>query len=219
MTAEEFIKNNPFPKNGAEINDRLVKEIKDPSKKKYYKKNVYRLFKNNARIIFLVWKQYNYNQELSSIMSFVYEGIEKAANEYKVGSKKPFYSYAMTHIRGLLQNHYNYNESLIHIPVKKKKELEHDISDIDSIAEYHIHDESEYEYEENMIDFIFAEFEKQPISEKIKEDLYITKLAKTMSVNEIADETGLGVGKIRNTIKRTIPKLRKFYDNKLKDMV
>ena len=40
MTPEEFINKHPFPKNGAEINNALVRAIKDPTQSKFKEKNL-----------------------------------------------------------------------------------------------------------------------------------------------------------------------------------
>jgi hypothetical protein len=211
MTPEDFIKNNPFPKNGTEINNALVRDIQDPRKKSKYKENVQKLLKNNARVIYLVWKQYNYNQSIGSIMSFVYEGIEVTAREYKIGSAKPYYSYLMTYVRGLLQKYYNYNESLVHVPVMKKKDFSVDLTEINNVSEFVAHSDGVDPMEEEMDDLL-AEYGSQKLPEKIREDFEITKLSRYMTVKEISDRTGLGIGKIRNIIKRTVPRLRNFYN-------
>jgi len=121
MTPEDFIKDNPFPENGKEINNLLVRAIQDPEKASMRQKNLELLLKNNARLVYMVYHQYNYNQDLGSIMSFVYEGISKATETFDPDVGMPFYHYAVQTIRGLLQNWYNYHNDLIHIPVMKKK--------------------------------------------------------------------------------------------------
>jgi len=210
MTPEEFIKNHPFPKNGTEINNRLVTEIQDPNKAHKYKENVQNLLRNNARVIYLVFKQFNYNQTLASIMSFVYEGIEFTAREYRVGSPKPYYSYLMSYVRGLLQKHYNYNEHLVHVPVMKKKKVSVDLTEINNVSEFITSSDGVDPMEEEMDDLL-KEYGLQKLPERIREDFEITKLSRYMSVKEISEKTGLGMGKIRNIIKRTIPRLKNFY--------
>ena len=93
MTPEEFIKRHPFPSNGAEINDILVKDIQDPSKKDQKDANLKKLLENNARLVYLIYYQYNYNQPLASIMSFTYEGLCKSTDEsyVSVALHKPSY--------------------------------------------------------------------------------------------------------------------------------
>jgi hypothetical protein len=56
-------------------------------------------------------------------MSFTFEGLCKATETYDPGIGMPFYHYAMQTTRGLLQNWYNYNNDLIHVPVMKKKDV------------------------------------------------------------------------------------------------
>ena len=136
MTPEEFIKRHPFPPNGAEINDKLVKDIQNPSKQDERDSNLQRLLENNARLIYLIYYQYNYNQTLASIMSFTFEGLCKATETYDPGIGMPFYHYAMQTTRGLLQNWYNYNNDLIHVPVMKKKDVKIDYSDINDYNEH-----------------------------------------------------------------------------------
>lgn len=215
MTPEQFIKQNPNPPNIEQVNNDLVKLIQDPAQAKFYKKNVYKLFKANARLIYVVYRQYNYNQSLSSIMSFVYEGIEATAKEYKLGSKKPYYSYAISYIRGLLQKYYNYNESLVHVPVMKKKKISHEYAEINNYNEheYLVHDDDSSVADD--LDNLFKEYESQPLTAKQKQELEIVKMSRNMNIKEISEKTKLGIGKIRNIIKKTTPKLKNFYNKNL----
>lgn len=218
MTPEEFIKNNPFPKNGLQINNDLVKAIQDPKQAHNYKKNAYKLLKNNARLIYQVYKQFNYNQPLSSIMSFIYEGILTTSKEYRIGSPKPYYSYLMTYVRGLLQKHYNYNHNLIHVPVMKKKVTEIDVTEITNVGEHTYLEYREGEPMNEELDLLFDEYEMQKLPVKQRDDFEILKLSRSMTVKEISQKTGLGIGKIRNIVKRTVPRLQNFYKNKLSKM-
>lgn len=214
MTPELFIKNNPNPPNVAQVNINLVKLIQDPSQIKFRKKNVYKLFKANARLIYVVFRQYNYNQSLGSIMSFVYEGIEATAMEYKIGSKKPYYSYAVSYIRGLLQKYYNYNESLVHVPVMKKKNIPLEYSEINNFSEHEYLSNEDSPIMDDL-ENLFKEYEHQPLTSKQKEELEIVKMSRTMNIKEISEKTKLGIGKIRNIIKKTTPKLASFYSKNL----
>ncbi len=212
MNVDDFIKKNPFPKNGTSINNDLIKKIQDPSQESNYKNNCYKLLKNNARIIYVIWRQYSYNKTLADIMSFVYEGIRTTSKEYKLGSNKPYYAYLVTYVRGLLQKDYNYKESIIHVPVMKKKKVELDIEEISTLSDFSfisINKGSE-SISEDLDDLLFL-YERQNLPQKIREDFEILKLSKSMNIKEISERTNIGVGKVRNIIKRTIPRLQTFY--------
>jgi len=225
MTPEEFIKNNPFPKNGAEINNRLVREIQDPTKAKYYSQNLERLLKNNARLIYVIYMQYNYNQSLGSIMGFVFEGLKKATDTYDFAIGMPFYHYAIQTTRGLLQNYYNYNEDLVHTPVMKKykvdkktnkgKGIKHEYSDINDYVEHQHLLEDETDSLSTEINMIIGEYEKTNLSEQAKEELNILKLYRESTQNDttlkdLSEKTKINTVKLRKIIDKTALKLRKF---------
>jgi len=216
MTPEEFIKKHPFPKNGAEINQQLVRDIQDPQKENLKEDNLVKLLENNARLIYLIYHQYNYNQELGSIMSFVYEGLRKACDTYDPNVGMPFYHYAVQTIRGLLQNHYNYNNDLIHIPVMKRKNVKYEYADVNDYSEYSGFGVSELDEEENTpvseLDMLIIEYENQPnISEQSKSDLEIVKMYRQFTLKDISEKTGINTVKIRKVIDRTVIRLQKFY--------
>ena len=216
MTPEEFIKKHPFPKDGAEINQRLVRDIQDPSKEASKEANLGKLLENNARLIYLIYHQYNYNQELGSIMSFVYEGLKKACDTYDPDVGMPFYHYAVQTIRGLLQNHYNYNNDLIHVPVMKRKNVNFDYADVNDYSEYQGFGVSEIDEEEQSpsseLDMLITEYENQPnLSEQSKTDLDIVKLYRTHTLKDISEQTGINTVKVRKIIDRTVVRLQKYY--------
>jgi len=221
MTPEEFIKRNPFPKNGAEINKQLVRDIQDPSKAAHKTKNLNKLLKNNARLIYVIYRQYNYAQTLSSIMSFVFEGLKKATETYDFEVGMPFYHYAVQTIRGLLQNYYNYNNDLIHIPVMKKKKknkktnkeewIKVEYSDINDYLEHqYIHNNDEESLSAEM-DMLIEEYESQTLSIQTKEDLSILKMYRQSTLKDLSNKTGINTVKLRKIIDKTTSKLRKFY--------
>ncbi len=232
MTPEEFIKNNPFPANGAEINDRLVRDIQDPKKVDQKQKNLERLFKNNARLVYMIYHQYNYNQELGSIMSFVYEGLCKATETFDPDVGMPFYHYAVQTIRGLLQNWYNYHNDLIHIPVMKKKvvkkvdengevienePMKYDYTDINDFTEHQHCDDAhavvqpEDDSITNELDQILEEFKLHPsTTERALEDLDMFIMYRKHTLKEISQKTGINTVRIRKMIDRTIDRLRRF---------
>lgn len=233
MTPQEFIDNNPFPKNGEALNNQLVKDIQDPAKAAFKQKNLYKLLKNNARLIYVIYYQYNYNQSLASIMSFAYEGLRKATATFDptVGTK--FYQYAVGTIRGILQNYYNYNDSLIHIPVKKKRKVDkstnketgikHDFCDVNDYSEseyQHISTLEREDEEETLSDeltMILAEYEGQAsLSNDVKEEIEIFKMARKYTLKDISSKTGINTVRLRKMLDDIIFRLRKFY-NKLRD--
>jgi RNA polymerase sigma factor (sigma-70 family) len=221
MTPEEFIKKHPFPKNGAEINDRLVKAIQDPKLEGQKEANLKKLLENNARLIYLIYHQYNYNQELGSIMSFVYEGLRKASAHFDPNVGMPFYHYAVQTIRGLLQNHYNYNNDLIHIPVMKRKTVKYEYADVTDYSEYQglaSVDLNDVEEPISELDMLITEYENQEnITEQSKSDLEIIKLYRNHTLKDISEKTGINTVKLRKIIDKTIVKLQKFYAKLNKD--
>lgn len=232
MTPEEFIKNNPFPPNGAEINDRLVRDIQDPTKADKKTKNMELLLKNNARLIYMVYNQYNYNQELGSIMSFVYEGLVKATETFDPDVGMPFYHYAVQTIRGLLQNWYNYHNDLIHIPVMKKKPIKtldergqvvekvpvkYDYTDINDFTEHqHCDDDhavvqAEDDSISHELNQILVEFTNHPnTTERVLEDLEMFNMYRKYTLKEISQKTGINTVRIRKMIDRTTERLKRF---------
>ena len=216
MTPEEYINKHPFPKNGAEINDRLVRDIKDPTKEAFKAANLEKLLQNNARLIYLVYRQYNYNQELSSIMSFVYEGLTKAVDTFKPDIGMPFYHYAMRTIRGLLQNYYNYNHDLIHIPVMKKKDIKYDYADINDFNEhYYGIDESTLEDDSNLSDElsnVITEYESRAsFSDKTELEFEMLKKSRGMTLKALSDETGYKTAKLRKMIDSATDRLKRYH--------
>ena len=229
MTPEEFIRNNPFPEEkgvGEAINNQLVKDINDPTKKELIDRNLYKLLKNNARLIYMVYHQYNYNQSLSSIMSFLYEGLKKSATSFDptVGTK--FYQYAVQTTRGLLQNYYNYNDDLIHIPVKKRKVVDkftgessgvsHDFCDVNDYSESQYLnsyvDNEEPESLSNELDMIITEYENQPnLTADILEELEIFKMARHGTLKDVATKTGKNTVKLRKILDNITLRLKKHY--------
>lgn len=213
MTPEEFIKRNPFPSNGAKINEILVKEIQDQSKAHVRRRNLYKLLKNNARLIYIIYRQYNYGQTLSSIMSFVYEGLKKSTETYDTKVGMPFYHYAVQTIRGLLQNYYNYNEALIHVPVMKRKSVKVEYSDVNDFLEHQYVDNHDSNSLSSEMDMIIEEYECQCISSQAKEDLAILKLYREHTLKSISQKIGINTVKLRKMIDRATTKLRKFRVN------
>ena len=215
MTPEEFIKKHPFPKDGAEINNRLVRDIQDPALEHKKEANLNKLLENNARLIYLIYHQYNYNQELGSIMSFVYEGLRKASMHFDSRVGMPFYHYAVQTIRGLLQNHYNYNNDIIHIPVMKRKLVKYEYADVTDYAEYQgfaSADSLEGDEPVAELDMLIIEYENQPnLSAQSKEDLELIKLYRNHNLKDISIKTGINTVKLRKVIDKTIIKLQKFY--------
>ncbi len=130
LDAMEFISKNPFPEDGKEQTKEIVKLLKTLEGPEYEKMKM-KLFKVNAATVYLTFKQHSYNQNLDSIMSFMWEGLDYCIKNYDLESIKPFYSYWMSYVRGLLQKHYNYNETLVHVPVMKKKQTVNEFSSID----------------------------------------------------------------------------------------
>ncbi len=223
MTPEEFINKHPFPKNGAEINDMLVRELKDPTKSHLKQINLEKLLKNNARLIYLVYKQHNYNQELSSIMSFVYEGLNKSIDTFNPDIGMPFYHYAMRTTRGLLQKYYNYNNDLIHIPVMKKKLVKYDYADINDFNEHQNNvDEFLVEEKSNLsdeLDNIIIEYEARNVknSKNIRE-LEMLKKSRLMTLKALSDETGYTTTRIRKMINNASERLKKYHKKYKKDI-
>lgn len=231
MTPEEFIKNNPFPENGKEINDQLVRAIQDPTQSHLKQKNLELLLKNNARLVYMVYHQYNYNQDLGSIMSFVYEGIVKATDTFDPKVGMPFYHYAVQTIRGLLQNWYNYHNDLIHIPVMKKKPitevdpngnvvetpaLKYDYTDINDFTEHQHCDDTfavvqpDDDSITHELDEIIKEFVNHPnTTEKALEDLEMFTLYRKYTLKEISEIKQINTVKIRKMIDRTIERLKR----------
>ena len=235
MTPKEFIKNNPFPPNGEAINNQLVKDIQDPNKAAYKQRNLNRLLKNNARLIYVVYHQYNYNQSLGSIMSFVYEGLKKATETFVPSMKTKFYMYAIQTIRGILQNYYNYNEELIHIPVKKKAKVDkqdnmetgikHEFCDVNDYSELQyqniaslVHN-GEEETLSDELTMVITEYENKPdISEDVKAEIEIFKMARMHTLKDISSKTGINTVRLRKIIENITTKLKKFYVKMQKDL-
>lgn len=223
MTPEEYINKHPFPKNGAEINDKLVRDIKDPTKEEFKAANLEKLLQNNARLIYLVYRQYNYNQELSSIMSFVYEGLTKSVNTFNPNIGMPFYHYAMSTIRGLLQNYYNYHNDLIHIPVMKKNDIKYEYADINDFNEHQYGiDESTIEDDNNLSDEmnnLIIEYESRAtFSDKTGLEFEMLKKSRGITLKALGDETGYKTAKLRRMIDNAVDRLKKYHKRYMEDI-
>lgn len=223
MTAEEFINKNPFPKNGSQLNLELVQAIQDPDKIDSREANLEKLLKNNARLIYLVYRQHNYNQELSSIMSFVYEGLRKAVDTFKPEVGMPFYHYAIRTIRGLLQNYYNYNHDIIHIPVMRKKDIKYEYSDINDFNEHQYGiDKNTLEDEGNLsneLSNIISEYEAiATLTNRNREELDMLKRSRGVTLKALSDETGHKPAKLRKMIDTATEKIRRYYIRYKKDI-
>ena len=201
----------------------LVRELKDPTKSHLKQINLEKLLKNNARLIYLVYKQHNYNQELSSIMSFVYEGLNKSIDTFNPDIGMPFYHYAMRTTRGLLQKYYNYNNDLIHIPVMKKKLVKYDYADINDFNEHQNNvDEFLVEEKSNLsdeLDNIIIEYEARNVknSKNIRE-LEMLKKSRLMTLKALSDETGYTTTRIRKMINNASERLKKYHKKYKKDI-
>jgi RNA polymerase sigma factor (sigma-70 family) len=223
MTPEEYINKHPFPENGAQINLELVKAIQDPEQGDSRESNLEKLLQNNARLIYLVYRQHNYNQELSSIMSFVYEGLRKSVDTFKPEVGMPFYHYAMRTIRGLLQNYYNYNHDMIHIPVMRKKDIKYEYADINDFNEHQYGiDESTLEDDGNLSDElsnIISEYEaRATLNKRSREELDMLKRSRGMTLKALGDETGYKPAKLRKMIDTATEKVQRYYIRYKKDI-
>lgn len=230
MTTEKFIKNHPFPKNGAEINNKLVRAIQDPTQQHMRHHNLELLFKNNARLVYMIYYQFNYGQDIASVMSFVYEGIVKATETFDSDIGVPFYHYAVQTIRALLQHWYNYNSELIHIPVIKKRSIDntnynanangvftYDYVEIDDFIEHeHCCDiyavnQLEEESSTSELDQIIKEFTHHPnTTKKALEELELFNMYRKYTLKEISQRKKINVIKIRKMINQTIERLKNF---------
>lgn len=214
MTAEQFIRSNPFPKNGAEINKQLVTLIQDPSKAHQKDANLIKLLKNNARLIYIIYKQYNYNQKLDSIMSYVYQGLRKACDTFDPKVGMPFYNYAIQQTRGLLQNDYNYTNDVVHVPVMKRKKVELTYAEVDDYIEhqYCLDTSFEEESEGSMLDSAITEYEHSIMGdEELLSELKILKYSRIMTLSDVSVKVGMGITKVRKVIQRTSERIGIFY--------
>jgi RNA polymerase sigma factor (sigma-70 family) len=213
VTPEQFINDNPFPENGAEINKELVKSIQSTDDEYVKDELLHELFRVNARLIYMVYKQYNYNHTLSSMMSFVYEGIKKAADDFDLSIGMPFYNYAIQKIRAILQNDYNYNSKLVHIPVMKKNEVEHEFSDINDYLEHESmrHMESNENPLLEDLNMILVEYENQELSEDAKSELEVLKLyLRSNTLKDISEMKGISTNKVKKMKDSSINRIKKF---------
>jgi len=220
MRPEEFIKKHPFPKNGVEINNKLVRAIQDPDQSKYRQKNLEKLLQNNARLVYIIFKQYNYDKELAEIMSIVYEGLDQATQRYDFNVGMPFYHYAVQTTRGILQNNYNYTHDLIHVPVMKKKKLNKktnkeegirlEYSDINDYLEHQYIENDEKESLSSEANMLIREYEKGDLTEQSRDELKILKLSRENTLKDLAYKTKINTVKLRKIIDKTTEKLKKF---------
>jgi RNA polymerase sigma factor (sigma-70 family) len=223
MQVEKFIRDNPFPRNGAMVNTTLVTLIQSETNDLSRLKLLEALFKNNARLIWLVYRQYNYNQSLSSVMGFVYEGLVKSADSFKSDSGVPFYYYALQNIRGILQNWYNYNNDIIHVPVAKRKELSMEILDVSDMMESSIFmvDGTDSESEDTLsidLDDLIVEYTRRyPLTEKEQLEMDMLILARSNTYKEVAIEFNVTVLKARRTVRKILNKLKAFHKRTLRD--
>lgn len=190
MNANNFIRNNPFPTNGAELNLKTVEAIQHTHDFNTKQELRLKLLKINARLIWIIYVKCNYGESLDSIMSFMYEGICRAADSYSFASGVPFYIYLLNKTRSIMQTHFAYTSKLIHIPVKSKY-----AQDIQYVELYDdiIDDVSE----EDPFEHIFELASQQnSIESKL---LYSLKFH---SLNELSSIYNLPVVKIKRLLKK-----------------
>lgn len=228
MTPEKFIKDNPFPANGSELNAQLIADIQNPEKQHLRQHNLEKLLKVNARLIYIVWSQYNYANELASIMSYVYQGLTKASESFNPDLGVPFYNYAIKVTRGLLQNNYNYTASLIHTPVMKRKLEIYDptIGEHVKLYDFKYSDINDYSEHQSMVacddtddddikselDMAFTEYEATLLTDTARADLEVLKMSSNMTLKDISTKTGINTAKLRKIIDRTTIKMQIFFD-------
>lgn len=217
MNAEKFIRNNPFPEDGASRNLKLVMDIQNPELVQYKNRNIEELFRINARLIWLTYRQHNYGESLDSVMSFMYEGIRKASETYRLDSGVPFYIYAMRVTRGLLQNYQAYHGGIIHIPILRRDDVVYEYNDITEYMDLGANnpvaltvvDESD-EVIEEIYELVDRYMSLPIISDTTKYGLSIIGMLKTKSTHEICDELGIGDDKFRDSLRATLSKLKQY---------
>jgi DNA-directed RNA polymerase sigma subunit (sigma70/sigma32) len=218
MNAERFIRLNPFPNDGADQSLRLVMDIQNPTLDHLKQENIERLFKLNARLIWIVYRQYNYGESLDSVMSFMYEGIRKASETFDASRGVPFYIYAMMVTRSLLQSYQAYHGAVIHIPLKQRGDYDYAYSDINEYIDLEKNNPHELTFNESAelddIDEIYELVEKYSvtpnISDRTEYGLRIIHMMKTKSMHEICTELDISDDKYRDVIKMTIHKLKQY---------
>lgn len=160
-------------------------------------------------------------------MSFVYEGLRKATRTYDPNGGAKFYQYAVQATRGILQNYYNYNNDLIHIPVMRRKKvnkktnretgIKHELCEVNDYSEsqyQYISSEMEDENNDlsNELTMILTEYENQPTtSYEIKKDIEIFKMAREYTLKDISLKTGINTVRLRKIIDDITTRLIKFY--------
>ena len=218
MNAERFIRNNPFPVDGAERTLRLLIDIQNPELEHLKQWNIERLFRLNARLIWVVYRQYNYGESLDSVMSFMYEGIRKSSETFDMTLGVPFYIYALNVTRSLLQSYHMYHRSLIHIPLKQRGLYVYEYSDINEYmdveknnpSELTVADSSDSDDIDEIYELADAYSHLPNIGDRMAYGLNIIHMMKYKSMHEICDELGIGEDKYRDVIKTTIHKLKQY---------
>lgn len=217
MDALTFIKQNPFPENGEQLNCELVRDIQNPDLEDLKQKNTETLFRMNARLIWLVFIQYNYGESIDSVMSFMWEGIRKSSQTYRLDSGVPFYYYAMATTRSMLQAHHMYKSQLIHIPIKKRTEISYEFVDVNEYMDLEASQFIDMSFDtDDVIDEIYElvdNYAKNDVlSDVTKYGLSIVDQMKTKSMREICSEMDIGEDKFRDNVKSIIKKLKKYKD-------
>lgn len=216
MNADEFIKQNPFPDNGTELNNQLVRAIQDPSQSEFKEKNIETLFRVNARLIWRVYLQYSYGNSLDSVMSFMYEGIRKASEQFKESIGMPFYHYAMLTTRSLMQRYHNYHDSLIHVPVRKKKDIEYIFNDVNDYVDGDAlqHEAFILNDDDDILDELFelanSYARKRTMTDDMNKGISIILQLKDKPMSEVCRNHDITESELRKLIKQVIPKLKKF---------
>lgn len=224
MIAEDFIRKNPFPENGAELNMSLVMDIQNPELAEFKEKNIEKLFRVNARLIWLVYEQNNYGESLDSVMSFMYEGIRRASELYNPKYGMPFYNYAMKITRALLQNYHNYHGSVIHVPVRKKGEEVYKFSyaditeymDFETGADSHLIEPEDGIESSSSLDELYELAEKYSMRPDLLEDtklgldLLMSMRGKTFS--EVCEAFNMSDTKLKKYLNQIIGRLKTYRD-------
>jgi len=225
MSITKFIHEHPFPPDGEEQNNKIVADIQNPAKKRDIRKNLKKLFELNARLIPIIYSQYNYNQSIESIASFVYEGLKKAAMRYDPKKNCKYYIYAVWVIRGSLQDYSNYHDSIVHVPVVKKHRVDKKTLkesgvrityvpiDAEDCYEAITYDEDEKDPRSEELDMIIGEYENSDLSEQHKKDLEIFKNVRIYGAKNTAKKLCTYDEAVRQASKRATARIIQFRAN------
>lgn len=133
--------------------------------------NTKRLFFNNIKLNTKLFEKHNYGHTLEEIISLGWLQFDTIIKNYDK-TQRQFGGYYFKTMRGHLQYKFNYEGSLIHVPVMKKEDMEISVAHDHALMETLPHDEQRDPDIEEMAEYI-QKYKDQDLTEQQRDDMQL----------------------------------------------